>query len=274
MPTTIVPYNLLTGANTGGTWSYVGTVSPNPAAPGTYNGSIDFAGYAAGTYTYRYTVTSGALSDTADVDILWNGVSVAPVNNACAGATMISGLQTCPSNTVFLTTNAQNCEQLLQAPTDSGVTEPASWIYTYGGDLWFKFIPPVCSASYQVQVQIQSIDTAAGFAVQVLRGTCNALESVVDSNSSVNATSVGVEVFVPAIQAIQYFVRVVSVTPGAFSITLSCSTACDHANAANLEYWPSDEVAGTNGIALGQVYALSPDNIYGLPHGDLRVRVN
>ncbi len=272
MPTTTTLFQ--SGMTTGGTWTYVGTLSPAPSPPGTYNGSVNFNTYAAGEYIYRYTIASG---HTADVTVNWQGDTIAPVNDDCAGAIFLSGLQECPGTATVAGDNRASCENHIKAPTDSGETAPDSWTYpTYIGDVWYKFTAPVCQSAYQVAVTVQGSGTtsdALGVAIQVFRGTCDALVSIADSASQSNSNYTAVQFTVPAIQAELYYVRVVSVTAGTFDLQLSCVAACTPGSATNLEYWPDDDTAGANGISVGQIYALSADNIYGLPYGSLRLRV-
>ena len=65
---TITPYDLLDGnKTTGGTWTQ--TSVGGPAAPGAWNGTMDFTAIADGTYTYEYEVTSGSATDTAILTI-------------------------------------------------------------------------------------------------------------------------------------------------------------------------------------------------------------
>ena len=272
MPTTTTLFQA--GMTTGGTWTYVGTLSPAPSPPGTHNGSIDFDTYASGEYVYRYTIPSG---HTADVTVNWQGVTVAPINDDCDGAIFISGLQICPGTATINGDNRADCENHIKAPTDSGETAPASWAApAYVGDLWYKFTAPVCQNAYQVSVAVQGSGTtsdALGVAIQAFRGDCDTLVPITDSGSQSNSNYTAIQFQVPALQAELYYVRVVSVTAGTFSLQLSCASACVPGSAINLEYWPDDDTAATNGIAIGEMYALSADNIYGLPYGSLRLRV-
>ncbi len=273
MPTTIIPYQ--SGMTTGGSWTYVGTLSPAPSPPGTYNGSIDFAGYNPGLYVYRYTIPAG---HSADITINWQGTAIAPVNDACAGGTFISGLLVCPGTTTLTGSNLENCAQNVKSPTDSGVTKPASWTYaSYVGDLWYKFTAPVCQSAYQLSVTVQGTGTstdALGIALQVFRGSCSSLSSITDTGSTNNTSYAALQFQIPALQVETYYLRVASVTAGNFSIGLACTSSCTPGNAVNIDFYPDDETAGLNGVAINEIYGLSADNIYGLPYGSIRFRIS
>ena len=77
---TVTPFDLLGGVKTeNGTW--VRTSVSGPAAPGTFDGTLDFTGEVDGVYTYEYTVTDGPLSDTAIL-------TINHINDCCVSATV------------------------------------------------------------------------------------------------------------------------------------------------------------------------------------------
>jgi len=147
----ITPYDILTDNNagvaptTGGTWSYVGTGStgaaplpPNP--PGLYDGTLDFTGVTnapAGTYIYRYTVTSGGCSAYADLDVS-NFDHIIVKNDVCASAREIvfpynGGTATLPNQLL-----GEACPGQIH-PTYSATATPTEWgSATFVGDLWYE----------------------------------------------------------------------------------------------------------------------------------------
>lgn len=155
MPSTIVLYNFLGEADTTGTWSQISIPSgaSGPAAPGTYNGTINFSGEPAGQYVYRYT--SGV--STADVTVNWNPLS-SRQNDTCAGAQGYGVPGSVPftvTNNEYLT-NAEDCSRSLSAPTDSGDTKPALWgAGPFGGeDIWFLTYTPAQASAYVISVTV------------------------------------------------------------------------------------------------------------------------
>lgn len=148
--TTITPYDILaanspaeTPPTTGGTWTYTGTGSTGvppfpPAAPGTYNGTLAFAGVANGTYEYTYTVTSGSCTDTSTVTITVSDFT--PVaNNLCANARNMAfpysgGCSEFTEQNLSYECPGQN------EPTLDPISVPTAWgSATYDSDLWYMF---------------------------------------------------------------------------------------------------------------------------------------
>ncbi len=127
MATTIILYDQLTSADTGGTWSYVGTTTPFPPAPNTYNGSIDFAGYSPGLYVYRYTKTTSGVTATADVAITWQGSSPARINDTCTTAFEIPGTLVKPFTIVVADDNRGICPDQKAPSLPSPADYPAQW---------------------------------------------------------------------------------------------------------------------------------------------------
>lgn len=270
------PYQ--TGMTTGGSWSYVSGPVSAPAAPGTYNGSIDFATYAPGFYTYRYTVTSGSVTHTTDVTINWQGDGVAPANDVCAGARNITGLETCPDTTTLNISTAKDCAAQVSAPTDSGVSEPAAWsLSSYSGDVWYKITPPVCSSDYTLAIDIAgqgTSDDARGVAVEVLIGSCGSLTSIAAASANSNETEIGVQVNVPHNTSQTYYIRVVAYTGGRSTLTVACNSECSPGIPITNAFYASDAAAAAGGVDIGEIYYLSAGNIYGSPWGTPKQRTS
>lgn len=147
--TTVTPFTQLetlnnTTLSTTGTWTYVGTSGSNPAAPGTYNGTLDFSSATPGLpYAYRYTVTNGSCTDTADITFTILEQIIVQ-NTICSKATILPGVATDTSNTdytFFEQSNKDSCPGIA-APTFSAIAIPANWqsasALDYAGDLWFR----------------------------------------------------------------------------------------------------------------------------------------
>lgn len=72
MPSTIELFPLLgSNAQTGGSWTYTGTITPAPTAPVTYNGTADFSSVTAleGAFPFEYEITQGSTTDTKTVTV-------------------------------------------------------------------------------------------------------------------------------------------------------------------------------------------------------------
>ena len=259
-----------TGMTTGGTWTYVGTPSPNPAPPATYDAAIDFAGFAAGLYTYRYTVTNGSDTHSIDVIIEWQGDGTAPSNDVCAGSRFISGFVSCPVSASETFDTSKPCAVLVAAPTDSGVALPAQWtLPSYTGDLWYRINPPSCVDSYQLTVSLSGAgngNDAQGVAVAVYSNNCSSLVLQEAETGNSNATSVDVTVTVPANVTGSYYIRVASGTAGAGIVTVECTGTCEASGTTTLLYFTSyvdDDDASNGGVGLCMAYRLSQVNNYG-----------
>lgn len=151
MAIVITPYNILTEENggvpptTGGTWSYVGSGSTGapplpPAAPGAYDGTLDFTGVTnadPGTYIYRYTVTSGGCSATADVDVS-NYTNLLVYNDTCATPRTLVFPYNGGTSTLSNQLLGEACPGQ-KHPTYSAVANPAAWgALSFAGDLWYE----------------------------------------------------------------------------------------------------------------------------------------
>ena len=136
-------FNNQSGAKTiNGTWTLdPSSVTPAPAPPGVYNGTIDLTGYADGNYVYGYTSTLSGKTDYKTLTIKYvtpsarlnetcdNAVTI-PYSPVIAGGQGTGGLSQQYNNT--------NCEGLL-APAASLVALPTNWAAaSYTGDLWYK----------------------------------------------------------------------------------------------------------------------------------------
>lgn len=250
---TYTPYQ--TGMTTGGSWSYIGSLSPNPDAPSTYDDSIDFEGFAAGIYTYRYTVTLDGETHTADVAIEWQGDGSAPVNDECDGAKFVSGIIDCPINATVNYNTAKQCVFGIAAPSDSGEAIPKSWALSgYGGDLWYRFIPPNCNVGYTMSVTTSgggTISDANGVAMAVYFGNCDSLNDVTSGSSDSNSGDLSLTFSVPANNTNVYYVRIASVTSGTGSLSVECTNECVNTGSSVTLYsvaYPNDEDAALGGV--------------------------
>ena len=177
---TVTPYNDLTGNKTiSGTWTLVS--GPGPAAPGVYNGTLNFTGTTDGVSVYRYTVTSGGCSDSSD--ITYDSITPATrTNDACAGAMPLTS-----TNTSLY--NDERCPGLA-APTNSGIGAPAAWAST-PADIWYKIFIPTSSTTVTTEVIVDGSPYSDGIDQPMLAaysGTCGAL---VEEDSSISATNIG-----------------------------------------------------------------------------------
>ncbi len=233
MASTIVLYDELADATTGGTWAYTGTLSSYPAAPGTYNGSVDFATYDAGDYEYTYTVTSGAITHSSTITVAWGGDTPERVNDTCEDYFNLPGTNL--ANTSFIVIaeedNRYECG-VMASPESDDPDYPGSWNQgTYTGDLWFGFKLQPRSTDYDIQVEVSSesfsdADAAKGLAIQFFSNTVSgfACENDVDiwrvtsiRTSKKLTTSLQAAIVVETL--IRF--RVVSITPGKFRIQLT-----------------------------------------------------
>ena len=138
----MIIFNLLNNATTGGTWAYVGTTSPAPPAPATYNGNVDFSGYAEGDYTYEYTVNCSPINneeDTSQITVTV-GTQIPHTYPDCSSA-----------YNAFIPTNDGSLYEIENLTTGgtcpgmelagcSGVANAANWPSTFvcGDDVWIR----------------------------------------------------------------------------------------------------------------------------------------
>lgn len=139
MAVTVTPYNDLNGLiqSTTGTWTKISGTSGT--APGTYNGTASLT--APDTVVFRYTVTSGSVTDTADVT--YNVTSAPSVpNDVCTTATTLTYPSDGRGSILAEQTNVENCP-ITSAPTQD--TASLSWpagfpaAVSASGDLWYSF---------------------------------------------------------------------------------------------------------------------------------------
>lgn len=231
-------FDLLAGTrivNTTGTWSNLGTASPSPTAPVLYNDDITFTQgtHAAGTHTYRYTVTSGSATDTADVAVQF--ITYArPSNNECAGATVISFSGRGANSTL----SDQNLEETcpgFAAATLSATATPSSWgLYSYSSDVWYAFTATpyydtisMSYVDYPILVNINGAnygvdDGMFASAVAIYDGTCGALVERSANVADVNAQNISAQVTMSGSTAKNYFIRVSAITgyEGKYSVNI------------------------------------------------------
>lgn len=231
-------FDLLAGTrivNTTGTWSNLGTASPSPSAPVLYNDDITFTQgtHAAGTHTYRYTVTSGSATDTADIAVTFATYS-RPSNNECAGATVISFSGRGGNSTLSDQNLEATCPGFATA-TLSATPTPSSWgLFSYSSDVWYAFTATpyydtisMTYVDYPILVNINGanygIDEGMfASAVAVYDGTCGALVERSANVADVNAQNITAQVTMSGSTSKNYFVRVSSITgyEGKYSVNI------------------------------------------------------
>lgn len=237
MPSTIVLFDQLTGAETGGTWSRIS--ASGPAAPALYDDSIDFAGEDVGYYTYRYTVTDSIVTDTADVVVYWQGDAPARVNGECADSTLITGTMYPPFVVSTTDNNSGSCgPKGQQVPSISEDPVPTNWNQgTYTGDLWYSFILPAQASTYTLIFELSGTPfgssgiygPAMAVYVSALDGECG--DKVIAGSIAGNGGSqrVSITVVVPANTERYVRIRVASLDDSTGSFNLSV-TAIGSAN--------------------------------------------
>ena len=212
---TVTPYNDLTGEKTiSGTWTKIS--GNGPAAPGTYNGTLNFTGTTDGISIYDYTVTSGGCTHTSR--LTYNSITPnVRTNDDCAGSfTLVT------SSTITLY-NDERCPGLA-APTDSGVGAASAWS-SAEEDLWFKYYIPTSASPVDLEVIVDGSPYADGINQPMLAaysGNCGALVEIdsgvgTSSQVSVNFTVSG------ASTPLYIYVRLASTAAnaGQFDITIN-----------------------------------------------------
>lgn len=223
-------FNLLGNATTGGTWSRVSAAGP--AAPNTYNGSIDFATptlFASGSYVYRYTVTVNSVTATSDVTVIWQGVAPDRVNDTCATAFEVHGASALLYDATVEDDNLDNCP-VNKTPTVPNPTDyPAEWNQgTYSGDLWYKMLTPTKAIPYMLVIEVDSStfndDGAKGIGLQVFTNTgntsCASDVSYKSVTTSVEGQKAVVSMQIAAGQSYTIRFRVASVVKGKYYIMI------------------------------------------------------
>ena len=211
---TVTPYDDLTGPKTiSGTWTKIS--GPGPAAPGAYNGTMNFTGTTDGESVYEYEVTSGSCTHTTS--ITYNSITPdTRVNDDCAGSLTITNL----SSQLY---NDERCPGLA-APTDSGVTTPAMWPASEP-DIWFRYFVNTSTTDVDLEFRIDSSSYSDGIhqpMLAVYTGTCGAL---VEEDSVVGTSSVAINnVTIPLASTPEtIYIRVASIpaTAGQFDIIIT-----------------------------------------------------
>jgi len=162
------------GAQTGGTWTYTGSITPAPTPPVTYNGTADFTGITtAGTYEFTYTVTGSTETSASTHNVVYN-TSTARTGDNCANAYYVGSFPTVPFTVEVQDHNDGQCPGAA-APTDSGETIPGAWTLTpYSGDIWYKVTLPSVSTIYTVKIEIDGSSFTNGItnpALQIFAGS-------------------------------------------------------------------------------------------------------
>lgn len=211
---TVTPYNDLNGTvTTGGTWTLVS--GPGPAAPGAWNGTMNFMGTTDGVSVYSYEVTASTCSHTSY--LTYNSITPdTRVNDACAGSITVSN-----SNTALY--NDERCPGMA-APTDSGVALPTAWAGLQP-DIWYKYLVPTSTTDVDLEIIIDGSPYSDGIyqpMVAVYSGTCGGLteeDSVVGGASSATVNATVLSAATPEI----LYIRIASTTgnAGQFDLTIN-----------------------------------------------------
>ncbi len=158
-----------------GTWTRVSATGPQP--PATYNANISFANVASNSYIYRYTVTNGLCTSTADVTVVWT--QVAPrSNDNCTSALPISMPLTYVSGTYQSDGNSLAGQCPNKPSATASASPPAQWGAGTFYDLWYVISLPLHSETYQLSVSIDGQQYGQGGIVEprvALYSSCNTL---------------------------------------------------------------------------------------------------
>lgn len=266
---TFVLYDQLTGATTGGTWIFDSGPTLHPAPPGTYNGSIDFSGYASGVYVYKYTV--GGTSSF--VTVTWSGDGSPRLNEFCNGAYSLGGFNTSPFNSSTVADDSRGpCDTGLAPPIISTRPNPNSWSQasvTYSGDLWYKATVPSCSLGYTVNVTVSAVgyaNPAKGIALEVYTAcpgdNCGVSIASQSTSSNLMQTSVQAAISIPPTHLIDVYIRVVSQQSGQYDVSISSDFVCVNATPGNC----FDLITYSDCV---EVIGYEPDFIFGFGDGVL-----
>lgn len=228
---TVTPYNLI-DANSPSTPTISGTwtrkSATGPAAPGVYNGTLDFSSFAGSeaVYCYEYSVTSGGTTDTATINFVMDPYE-SVINETCAASTAVS-LSLTQGSTGSITNieMEQNCPGSVGA-TDSGVANPASWSISGSSvDMWYKVSLPLSADEYTFAITVSSVNYTDADALKypkiALYSDCT--PTIIDSTNATNerlATLYHSETTTP-VSATTFYIRVgaESGEEGKFNITL------------------------------------------------------
>lgn len=136
----ITLYDELNGvASEDGTWTYTGVPSPNPPAPGTWDGTIDTTGFAVGDYEYTYTVEDSTMTCTHTATVTVSITSgTTPTGDTCGDSISMTVLNNSGDSTQLTDQTFLGSCPGTAAPTLSVVALPGSWTGTFSGDLWYS----------------------------------------------------------------------------------------------------------------------------------------
>lgn len=225
---TINLYEQLECTSINGTWAYTGTTTPNPAAPSTYNGTIDFTGYATGIYEYTYT-TPG--SKTVKVTVDWIADGVDRIHNVYTGALTIPITTISNINEVYTDNNLDYCDNGFNKPTTTSTAIfdlPTYFPSNISGDLWYQILLPVCLEAYEVNVTISSDLVGVGLIIHTYYPDINitAAKLVKASNYNNTGTVVSASFGVDAKARVISFIRVFTTSLCNFSININSGHTC------------------------------------------------
>jgi len=177
-------------ASTTGVWTFVSGPVGGPAAPNTYNGTIDFTSAPTGTYVYRYTVTTSCSSAQHTSDITVNVTSApAKTNDVCLGSIQIPYSAITGTGGLLSLDSRGDCVTSA-TPTLSSVSLPPNWPNTVNNDLWYVVSLPSTGELYTVEFNINSssypLEGHLNPLVAVYKGSCSSLTLV---NSAVGTSN-------------------------------------------------------------------------------------
>ena len=201
-----------------GTWTRVSVAGPQP--PATYNANISFANVATGSYIYRYTVTNGSCTSTADVTVVWTQIA-ARANDECLGALPLP-LPFTYERGFFQTdglTFAGQCPNFAQATASANA--PAQWGAGTFVDLWYVVALPPHDQDYQFSVTIDGQQYGQQGVISpriAVYTNCNTLLSAASPVSGQN-TNITQTITTP--QTLYIRVGRTSTSPSNFSIIIS-----------------------------------------------------
>ncbi len=163
-------FDSLTGAkSTGGTWTKI-SGPLLPAAPGTYNGDVDFDSAEKGTHIYQYETESTTITGCSDLSTVTVevGEGFPMVNDECTGAIIItppfgSG-PTLPTLSYAITDQWLGCEAGFSSIPTYCQLDPATldaeylWVPTgVDCDSWYKLtLPGYMVSDYNLTVTVSS----------------------------------------------------------------------------------------------------------------------
>lgn len=270
MASTINLYNSLSGSKQpNGTWTFSGTQTSYPSAPGAYNGVIDFATYPAGTYLYTYTVTSGAVSSSSVLSIEWSGDGSDRINNVCGANITLGNTLTLPFQTTFNDDSRGVCFTGIAEPSDSGETIMWTNPSNYTKDLWYSFLTPSCSETTTYTITVDGSIFPNGLygpAIQIYQNdyckTCNTKESVSYSQTNANNQTVTISFSVAANTHKKIFIRLSSIVVGQFQLTIQSDSTCTPV-AIPTCIPESTTIGNVWGYDGANVFGFAPDTTWG-----------